>query len=174
MSSKEQNGRQFDLDVLMAYAVPESPGGLENRVIKEMLHQMPTSQPKTTANRRPWIAVSACLAAVAAVVLVVVIAWPGEKIAGEIRVERVSIPSTIRISDRAVAMVEPGTELGYQVADDGSVHVLQRLGVSQKVWDKMLDEGLPFIPVGHTRWVTGQDLIQHLRKNSQTKLAEAQ
>lgn len=52
--------------------------------------------------------------------------------------------------------------------------VMQRLGVSQKVWDRMLDEGLPFIPVGHTRWVTGQDLIQHLRKNSQTKLAEAQ
>jgi hypothetical protein len=47
--------------------------------------------------------------------------------------------------------------------------ILQRLGISQKVWDKMLDEGLPYTVVGHTRWVTGQDLIQHLQKHAERK-----
>ncbi len=44
--------------------------------------------------------------------------------------------------------------------------ILRRLGVSQKVWDKMLDEGLPFTAVGHTRWVNGKDLIEHLARNA--------
>lgn len=47
--------------------------------------------------------------------------------------------------------------------------VLEKLGISQKVWDKMLDEGLPYTVVGHTRWVTGQDLIQHLRQHAERK-----
>lgn len=47
--------------------------------------------------------------------------------------------------------------------------VLQRLGVSQKVWDKMLDEGLPYTVVGHTRWVTGKDLIEHFSRNAERK-----
>lgn len=47
--------------------------------------------------------------------------------------------------------------------------ILQRLGISQKVWDKMLDEGLPYTVVGHTRWVTGKDLIQHLQKHAERK-----
>ena len=33
--------------------------------------------------------------------------------------------------------------------------VLERLGISQKFWDKMLDEGLPYTVIGHSRWVTG-------------------
>ena len=41
--------------------------------------------------------------------------------------------------------------------------LIQRLGISQKYWDKMLDEGLPYTSVGHSRWVTGRDLIEHLR-----------
>ncbi len=52
--------------------------------------------------------------------------------------------------------------------------VLQRLGISQKFWDQMLDDGLPFSPVGHTRWVTGRDLIEFLRKRSVTKHAVSQ
>ena len=52
--------------------------------------------------------------------------------------------------------------------------VLQRLGISQKYWDKLLDEGLPYTNVGHTRWVTGRDLIAHLGNNSQTKNGTAQ
>jgi len=52
--------------------------------------------------------------------------------------------------------------------------VLQRLGISQKFWDKMLDDGLPFANVGHTRWVTGRELLQHLEKHSQTKQSQAQ
>lgn len=52
--------------------------------------------------------------------------------------------------------------------------VLDRLGISQKFWDKLLDDGLPFAPVGHTRWVIGRDLIEHLKKHSITKQDLAQ
>jgi hypothetical protein len=52
--------------------------------------------------------------------------------------------------------------------------VLERLGVSQKFWDKLLDDGLPFTNVGHTRWVSGRQLINHLEKYSTTKQAVAQ
>ncbi|WP_437192704.1 topoisomerase II [Planctomicrobium sp. SH527] len=48
--------------------------------------------------------------------------------------------------------------------------VLERLGISQKVWDKLLSEGLPYTSVGHTRWVTGKDLIQHLSTHSERKV----
>jgi hypothetical protein len=48
--------------------------------------------------------------------------------------------------------------------------VMQRLGISQKFWDKMLAEGLPYSHVGHARWVTGAELIQHLEKHSTTKM----
>jgi len=47
--------------------------------------------------------------------------------------------------------------------------VLARLGVSQAFWDKMLDEGLPFTPVGHSRWVLGQDLLDYLRRHAERK-----
>lgn len=47
--------------------------------------------------------------------------------------------------------------------------ILQRLGISQKFWDKMIAEGLPYTNVGHTRWVTGQALIEHLQRNSERK-----
>ncbi len=46
---------------------------------------------------------------------------------------------------------------------------MARLGISQKFWDKMLDEGLPFTVVGQTRWVTGADLIQHFSSKSERK-----
>lgn len=46
---------------------------------------------------------------------------------------------------------------------------LRLLGVSQKVWDKMLDEGLPYTIVGHTRWVTGKNLIEHFSRNAERK-----
>ena len=49
--------------------------------------------------------------------------------------------------------------------------VLELLGVSQKFWDKLLDEGLPFTNVGHARWVSGRQLIDHLEKHSTTKQA---
>ena len=47
--------------------------------------------------------------------------------------------------------------------------VLERLGISQKAWDKMLDEGLPYTNVGHSRWVTGKDLIEHLSRKAERK-----
>ena len=49
--------------------------------------------------------------------------------------------------------------------------VLERLGISQKFWDKLLDEGLPYTVIGHTRWVTGKDLIEHLQRNAERKHA---
>ena len=49
--------------------------------------------------------------------------------------------------------------------------VLQLLGISQKFWDKLLDEGLPYTHVGHTRWVTGKDLIEHLSRHAERKHA---
>jgi hypothetical protein len=52
--------------------------------------------------------------------------------------------------------------------------VLERLGISQKFWDKLLDDGLPFASVGHTRWISGRQLIEHLEKHSTTKKAVAQ
>ena len=48
---------------------------------------------------------------------------------------------------------------------------MQLLGISQKFWDKMLDEGLPYTCVGHTRWVTGKDLIEHFSRNAERKRA---
>ena len=50
--------------------------------------------------------------------------------------------------------------------------ILKRLGISQKFWDKMLDEGLPYTVVGHSRWVTGQALIEHLHKHAERKTNE--
>lgn len=47
--------------------------------------------------------------------------------------------------------------------------VLERLGISQKFWDKMLDEGLPYTNVGHTKFVTGRDLIEHLQRNAERR-----
>jgi hypothetical protein len=52
--------------------------------------------------------------------------------------------------------------------------LLERLGISQKFWDKLLDDGLPFANVGHTRWVSGRQLIEHLEKHSTTKHSVAQ
>lgn len=45
------------------------------------------------------------------------------------------------------------------------------LGISQKFWDKMLDEGLPFTNIGHSRWVTGVDLMNFLHRNAERKSA---
>ena len=47
--------------------------------------------------------------------------------------------------------------------------VLERLGISQKFWDKMLDDGLPFTEIGHTRWVTGKNLIEYMSRKSEIK-----
>ena len=47
--------------------------------------------------------------------------------------------------------------------------VLARLGISQRFWDKLLDDGLPYTIVGHTRWVTGEALINHLNERAKHK-----
>lgn len=51
--------------------------------------------------------------------------------------------------------------------------VLERLGISQKFWDQMLDSGLSFTHVGHARWVTGRELIRYLENHSQQKRNQA-
>ena len=47
-----------------------------------------------------------------------------------------------------------------------------RLGISQKFWDKLLDEGLPYTIVGHTRWVTGEAVIGHMIQRAERKHAD--
>ncbi len=47
--------------------------------------------------------------------------------------------------------------------------LLKKLGVSQKFWDKMIAEGLPYTHIGHSRWVTGQAVIEHLQRNAERK-----
>jgi hypothetical protein len=60
---------------------------------------------------------------------------------------------------------------GFINADDAysKAVVLERLGISQKFWDKMLDDGLPFTEIGHTRWVIGKNLIEYLSRKSEIK-----
>ena len=69
-------------------------------------------------------------------------------------------------------------DLAMKVAVEGVIHrheayskatLLARLGISQRFWDKLLDEGLPYTIVGHTRWVTGEALISHLVVRAQQK-----
>lgn len=50
--------------------------------------------------------------------------------------------------------------------------VLERLGISQRFWDLMLDNGLPYASIGHARWVSGQDLIEYIRRNAETKKSD--
>lgn len=50
--------------------------------------------------------------------------------------------------------------------------ILARLGISQRFWDKLLDEGLPYTIVGHTRWVTGEALFAHLKQRAELKHRE--
>jgi hypothetical protein len=47
--------------------------------------------------------------------------------------------------------------------------LLARLGISQRFWDKLLDDGLPYTIVGHTRWITGEALINHLVQRAEHK-----
>lgn len=68
-------------------------------------------------------------------------------------------------------MSRTNESLGLIRADEvySKQEILRRLRISQKFWDKMLDEGLPFSNVGHQRWVTGRDLIEHLQRNAERK-----
>lgn len=47
--------------------------------------------------------------------------------------------------------------------------VMVRLGISQRFWDQMLDNGLPYTNIGHRRWVTGQSLIAYMTEHSEKK-----
>ena len=47
--------------------------------------------------------------------------------------------------------------------------VLLRFKISQRSWDKMLDEGLPCTSIGKWKWVTGKDLIEYLNRSAVRK-----
>jgi len=47
--------------------------------------------------------------------------------------------------------------------------IMERLGISQPYWGKMLKDGLPFTSIGHSRWVTGKALMEYLEHNQQTE-----
>lgn len=61
--------------------------------------------------------------------------------------------------------------LGVIRADEAySKHeLLNRLGISQRFWDQMLDEGLPYCNIGHARWVRGSDVIEYMHRNSERR-----
>ncbi len=128
MSSVEHNDDGFDRNVLLAYAVPDTPAGLENRLIGALKDRGAIPGEKAPGGRRSRLVAAVSLAAIAAVVAVVFLVRLGGRGGDRIMVERVTTPSIIRISDRAVAMAEPGAELGYRVEDHGFVRVVQRLG----------------------------------------------
>ncbi len=47
--------------------------------------------------------------------------------------------------------------------------LLNRLNISQRFWDQMLDSGLPFCNIGHARWVRGSDVIEYMRRHSERR-----
>jgi len=47
--------------------------------------------------------------------------------------------------------------------------LMTRLQISQKFWDQMLDAGLPFTEIGHSRWVLGEAVLEYIRQNAKTK-----
>ena len=47
--------------------------------------------------------------------------------------------------------------------------VMNRLGISQRFWDQMLNNGLPYTNIGHGRWVTGVAIIEYMNTHSETK-----
>lgn len=47
--------------------------------------------------------------------------------------------------------------------------LMRRLGISQKFWDKMLDEGLPYVRIGHARWVFGSAILQWMQRHAERK-----
>ena len=61
--------------------------------------------------------------------------------------------------------------LGVIRADEAySKHeLLNRLGISQRFWDLMLDSGLPYCNIGHARWVRGADVLDYMLRNSERR-----
>lgn len=47
--------------------------------------------------------------------------------------------------------------------------LFNRMGISQKTWDKMLSEGLPYAELGNSRWVSGQALLDYFERVSKLK-----
>ncbi len=63
-------------------------------------------------------------------------------------------------------------EVGYVRADEAYAkqELMIRLRISQKFWDKMVNEGLPAAQIGHAKWVTGQSVIDFINQNAKRKV----
>jgi len=59
-------------------------------------------------------------------------------------------------------------DLGVIRADElySKQELLRRMGISQKSWDDMLQEGLPYAQMGKARWVSGRDLLDFFASKS--------
>jgi len=66
------------------------------------------------------------------------------------------------VKDKPIGMINAHEAYSKQEA-------MNRLGISQRFWDLMLDNGLPYANVGHARWVTGQALLDYINTHSETK-----
>lgn len=44
--------------------------------------------------------------------------------------------------------------------------LMRRLGISQRFWDKMVAEGLPWANIGHAKWVWGRWVIEYLERSA--------
>ena len=51
--------------------------------------------------------------------------------------------------------------------------LLERLGIGQPFWDKMISDGLDFVQIGHSRWVTGEALFRWFEMHSQANTCGA-
>lgn len=90
--------------------------------------------------------------------------WPLDRsVQGHVRAADVLVPTDPEMKPKELEGVVRLDE-AYSKQE-----ILRRLGISQKFWDKLLDEGLPYSTVGHTRWVTGKNLIEHLSRNAERK-----
>jgi hypothetical protein len=69
----------------------------------------------------------------------------------------------------AVANDSPGVISAHE--GYSKQEVLKRLKISQKFWDKMLDDGLPYSLIGKSKWVTGKDLLAFLARTAEHKTA---
>ena len=50
--------------------------------------------------------------------------------------------------------------------------LMERLGISQRFWDKMLDDGLPYAGIGHAKWVHGARVLDYIESHSEQKPKE--
>lgn len=63
-------------------------------------------------------------------------------------------------------MPKPFTGVIHAHEAYSKTEALRRLGISQRFWDKMIHDGLPYAEIGHARWVTGHDLMEYITQRT--------